>query len=175
MLFWVSGFEVNHAKTNTKRKHEKIDNVNEMFFDNTEQNVLIFSSFSFFGTCLFCLYQTRHRVLTRMEEFLYVSILIQTILSVAFWTNPFPPYSLIHIMDGIFVKINVISFSSYILFVKSLYLQYRLSAFLFFIITIYCFYQSDKHSREIWCCKEHLYWHAWSHLFTAIGISHAFV
>ena len=139
-----------------------------------EQNPLVFTSFLFFGTCLFCLFHTRYRLLTKMEEILYLSLLIQTFLSVAFWTNPFP-FSLIHKIDAIFVKINGVTFSSYILFIKPLSLWYRMSFLGCLLLTLSCFYQSDKYSRQTWCCGEHIFWHAWSHLFTAIGISHAFL
>jgi len=140
-----------------------------------KENILIFSSFLFFGTCLFCLYHTRYRVLSCMEEILFVSILIQTLLSVAFWTNPNPPFSLIHKTDAIFVKINGLSFSTYILFLKPLSHWYRLSFLGCLLLTGFFFYQSNQYSRQSWCCKEHIFWHAWSHLFTAIGISHAFL
>ena len=144
-------------------------------FPKYTKNPLVFTSFLFFGTCLFCLFHTRYRLLTIMEEILFISLLIQTLLSVAYWVNPFPPFSLRHRIDAIFVKINAVAFSIYILFMKSLYSFFRLTAGFFFIATLFCFYQSDQYSRKTWCCGEHIFWHAWSHLFTAIGISHAFL
>ena len=148
---------------------------NKMFSHILEQNPLVFTSFLFFGTCLFCLFHTRYRVLSPMEEFLFVSLLIQTLLSVAFWVNPFPPFSLRHKIDAIFVKINGITFSTYILFLKSLSPWHRVSFLSCLLLTLSCFYQSDKYSRQIWCCEKHIFWHGWSHLFTAMGISHAFL
>ena len=168
---FISGFQRNKYKTKTQNK-PKYDKIFSLMH---EQNPLVFTSFLFFGTCLFCLFHTRYRVLSPMEEFLFVSLLIQTLLSVAFWINPYPPFSLRHRIDAIFVKINAVAFSIYILFVKSLYLFFRLTALLFFIAILSCFYQSDKYSRQIWCCDSHIFWHGWSHLFTAIGISHAFL
>jgi len=142
---------------------------------DTNQNPLVFTSFIFFGTCLFCLIHTRYRLLSPIEEILYVLILIQTLLSVAFWTNPDPPYSLRHKIDAIFVKINAIIFSVYILLIKSLYPFFRLSSGFFLILTLSCFYQSYKFSHEKWCSEWHLFWHALAHIFTAISLSHAFL
>lgn len=139
------------------------------------QKTLVFTSFLFFGTCLFCLVHTRYRLLTKMEEFLFVSLLIQTLLSVVFWTNPDPPYSLRHKIDAIFVKINAITFSSFIILFKPLYLHIRFSAILFFIISLFCFYQSNKYSHESWCCNKHIFWHIWAHIFTSISVSYAFL
>jgi hypothetical protein len=170
------------SKLNSLVQKKQIQNQNHKINTKTyikstmhKHKTLVFTSFLFFITCLFGIFHTRYRLLTKMEEILFLSILIQTLLSVLFWTNPHPRFSLRHRIDAIFVKINAIAFSICLLFLKSMHPFFRFTAGFFFISTLFCFYQSDKYSRQSWCCESHIFWHACSHLLAAIGISHTFL
>ena len=172
LVYLVQG---NKTNTKPKRKINTKPKPDKMLELELKQNTFIFSSFLYLGSCLFCLIHTRYRLLTKIEEILFVFILIQTLLSVGYWVNPFPPFSPIHIVDGIFAKINVLAFSVYVLFIKPLSLFQRLSFLGLLFLAGFLFYQSDQYSRQTWCCREHTIWHAFFHMVSSYGTTYAFL
>jgi hypothetical protein len=105
---------------------------------------------------------------------LAVLLVCNVVFSVSFWLNPIRP-SIIHSLDGLFAKISAIVFSVYILFIKSLSLKMRITAFTILCLVSILRYYSHIFSRANWCSTEHVLVHALFHFFASIGCSFAFI
>ena len=108
------------------------------------------------------------------EHILAVLLVCNVVFSVSFWLNPIRP-SIIHSLDGLFAKISAIVFSVYILFIKSLSLKMRITAFAILCLISILRYYSHIYSRDNWCSPNHVLVHALFHFFASAGCSFAFI
>ena len=96
------------------------------------------------------------------------------VLSQLFWYNPIK-HSVIHKVDTIIAKINVILFVCFILFYKNLSWQHKLLFILLGILSIFAFYRSFCFSSKEWCSDDHLFNHGLLHIAGFFGSLYAFL
>jgi hypothetical protein len=95
-------------------------------------------------------------------------LLLQGITTLLFWYDPIKnKNSIIHKIDSILARINILSYIHYKLFI------YKKNAIKFLINTslmLYFFYLSHKNSRKKWCSIEHLCCHGTAHIISYYSI-----
>lgn len=96
------------------------------------------------------------------------------ILSQLFWWNPIHN-SLIHKLDALIAKINVILFLIYTLFYLKLSTYVFILYLLLVILSAYAFYKSNFFSTKEWCCDEHLFNHSLIHIAAFFGTTYVFI
>ena len=110
-----------------------------------------------------------------IEYFLATLLVICSIVSVLFWSNPIKN-SLMHKTDRLVARITITSFILYILFYKKNSLK-NLYFYLFLILAIaiaIAFYASHYYSSREWISNEHILLHGLAHILGIIGICYAF-
>ena len=95
-------------------------------------------------------------------------MLLQNIMTILFWYNPVKNRNTyIHKIDSIVAKINILSYILYKLFI------YKENVIYFSVnttIMFYFFYLSHKNSSKIWCCRDHIMYHAMAHIISYYSI-----
>lgn len=108
------------------------------------------------------------------EIILALLLLTNIILSFLFWRNPIEN-SLIHFYDGIIAKISYILFPIYILFIKDVKYEIKLTFLLILLASSIMFYYSNVNSKKNWCSRQHLICHSIFHFLISIGCAIAFI
>lgn len=101
-------------------------------------------------------------------------LIINMILSLLFWYNPIKN-SLIHKIDAFFVRVSLISFILYIVFLKNNSLLCMMCFLILFLLVVLMFLYSDKESSKNWCSKNHTNFHMCLHLFGYLAACFAFI
>jgi len=132
-----------------------------IYYQNMITNKLLLLSGSTFGIlCIFCY--------NLLPVYFKLVLIPQSILTLMFWKDPIKNRNtILHRIDGFFVKLLVVSFISY----KSFF--YRKNFIMFAIPTglgLYYFYLSDVQSRKEWCSQQHLIFHFLAHIFSCTSI-----
>jgi hypothetical protein len=137
---------------------------------------LVYSSFLFLYPCLFYLYSSIKQTTTHstIEEYFFILILFQFILSISFWL-PNRPILWVQRIDAFLDKLNVFLFSMYVFYIKSLSFSNRCLYLILGIITGYSFYKSNEFSNQQWLSDLHIYWHFCVHCFGTLAIFILFV
>jgi hypothetical protein len=138
---------------------------------NTDGFLLSITSLFLFFPIIVFIYKDSNNL---YETLLALLLFINIILSSLFWTNPIQN-SVIHFYDGIFGKISFFLFTIYILFVKQVDYRLKLTFLGILIVSLTVFYQSNEHSKNEWCSKNHVLCHSIFHILISIGSSIAFV
>jgi hypothetical protein len=113
--------------------------------------------------------ETQNQQLPYIEYFLATLLIIRTITSILFWSNPLQ-HSTIHKTDAVIAKITILTFILYTLF----YTSYK-SSYLFLILALaIAFYASNYYSSIQWTSNEHILSHGLLHILGAIGTIYAF-
>lgn len=105
---------------------------------------------------------------------LAICVIFLFIFAQIFWQNPIKN-SLIHKIDGIVVKILIISFILYVVLIKKIPWTTKLAFLMITGFAISAFYLSDHFSSIEWCSECHIMFHGISHIFCFIGTIFAFV
>jgi len=103
-------------------------------------------------------------------EYLLVGLIfINIIMSLLFWSNPVDG-SIIHIFDGFFAKVSLITFVFYTLFYKQLS-TYAIIVYLGILFLSLLFAGlSHYYSSQEWCCNLHVIFHGCMHFFFSLGV-----
>jgi hypothetical protein len=111
------------------------------------------------------------------ETLFFHLLLVNLFCSVLFWSTvgspSFPPYSMIHHIDGWFAKVSGVSISVYVLFHKSFY--QKISYGVVLALILYFFWMSHLYSTQDWASQNHLYYHRWLHVFGSLGTCWTFL
>ena len=103
----------------------------------------------------------------KIEYFLVTLLVICTIVSVLFWSNPIKN-SKMHKIDRLVARITIISFILYnILF----YTSYNISYLFIILAATIAFYTSHYYSSRDWISNEHILTHGLAHILCAIALA----
>jgi len=132
--------------------------------------ILCFTSILFLTGLYFFIMKNQNHPL---EYFLATLLVICSIVSVLFWSNPIKD-SQMHKTDRIVARITITSFILYMLFYKNNSLKH-LYFYLFLIIaTAIAFYTSHYYSSIEWISNKHILSHGLAHILGIIGLCYAF-
>ena len=134
-----------------------------------QPQILCFTSILFLTGLYFFIMKPQNQQLPYIEYFLATLLIIRTITSILFWSNPLQ-HSTIHKTDAVIAKITILTFILYTLF----YTSYK-SSYLFLILALaIAFYASNYYSSIQWTSNEHILSHGLLHILGAIGTIYAF-
>ena len=113
---------------------------------------------------------------TKPEYFLATLLVICSIVSILFWSNPIKK-SKMHKIDKLVARITITIFILYTLFYKQLNTN-SLTYIYFYLFLILggaiAFYTSHYYSSKNWTSNEHILSHGIAHILGIIGICYAF-
>jgi len=132
---------------------------------------LMVSSMLMFLPILF--YYTRG-VYSIIETALATLLFFQICLALVFWYQPVKN-SLIHYVDGRMAKVCIVVFSLYTLFLKNCYVEYKVTFLMCLLISLGLFFEGNEHSKREWCCRDHIIYHCWFHIFISMGCFFTFI
>ena len=139
-----------------------------------QPQILCFTSILFLTGVYFFIIKIQNQVQFQPPEyFLATLLIICTIVSVLFWSNPIKD-SQMHKIDRLVARITITSFILYMLFYKNNSLKH-LYFYLFLILAIaIAFYASHYYSSREWISNKHILSHGLAHILGIIGICYAF-
>ncbi len=137
-----------------------------------QPQILCFTSILFLVGLYFFIIKPPHQK-TKPEYFLATLLVICSIISILFWTNPIKN-SQMHKLDKLVARITITIFILYILFYKQLKTNSLTYIYFYLLGGTIAFYTSHYYSSKNWTSNEHILSHVIAHILGIIGICYAF-
>jgi len=100
-------------------------------------------------------------------------VLINFVLSVAFWMNPVNR-SWTHWVDAVFAKLSLLAFAIYVMFIKPIGTRRKFAFAIALSFGAIMAFFSNVYSRLDWTCRDHVMSHFGFHVFASMGTLFAF-